>query len=845
LPNNNTDTVFTLYPVLLKYTVANNGPDSIYGKTWTDSLFVSCTPGFNPYAAYYIGKRIHNNILAAGQNYSDSLYITVPKFSYELNGCFGIDNTPVYFFVRTNADSVVYEGSNINNNYTASIQKKFINPYIDHIVTTASGADTATVARYYTAGWTVKNIKYYSPYGYYNWVDRTYFSPDSVFNNNAIWVTGNYEGRTLNSNQTYNTSQSFIVPNIPAGDYYVHVKTNADNVIQAEKNNTNNTNVIRNASGAAKKIHVGVPSLPDLTDSIAGAPATLPVGQFFQLINQVRNAGSGATFPYNFYTDYFLSSDFVPSANDVYFGYRNTSGAINPGQSVNDTINNLLVPANLAPGNYVLIARTDVSGQIVETNENNNLAFRLVTVYSPAPSDLIVQNVVHPDSVFLGYTIDSLKWVVRNNSSNSAQGGSSDGLYLTSSDVFDTTATLIGIKNKTINMLPLGNDPLYAQPLVNNVTEGNYKVFVKTDFLNNIVETNKNNNTGSGAGYLYVKVKELPMNVLTPNTLSAISRYYKLIIPDSLNGATIQVTLKTADSLTSTNQLYIGKGFIPNAAHFDYKYDRPNYGNQSIVIDNTTSGTYYISVAKISAVNSTQNITLKAVKLPFTILGVHTNSGGNTGNVTIKISGSLFNNSMTGRLYNGTLSIPSVAVYYVNSTTVFATFNLAAKPLGIYHVELHKTTDSSNAILLNGFSIVNADNGGLITGGGINGTPGDGNNPGCDPNAPSGLNAQLVTELVLPDKVFGGWIFVIQINFNNPTNVDIPAQSRVLYCLDGFPVAMTQADIPNAGPSLYLPFTEPGGPPGIIRAGGSGTLTVYSRAPVTFPAHKYGNYMLK
>jgi hypothetical protein len=140
---------------------------------------------------------------------------------------------------------------------------------------------------------------------------------------------------------------------------------------------------------------------------------------------------------------------------------------------------------------------------------------------------------------------------------------------------------------------------------------------------------------------------------------------------------------------------------------------------------------------------------------------------------------------------------------------------------------------------------VNADNGGLITGGGINGTPGDGNNPGCDPNAPSGLNAQLVTELVLPDKVFGGWIFVIQINFNNPTNVDIPAQSRVLYCLDGFPVAMTQADIPNAGPSLYLPFTEPGGPPGIIRAGGSGTLTVYSRAPVTFPAHKYGNYMLK
>jgi hypothetical protein len=291
--------------------------------------------------------------------------------------------------------------------------------------------------------------------------------------------------------------------------------------------------------------------------------------------------------------------------------------------------------------------------------------------------------------------------------------------------------------------------------------------------------------------------------------------------------------------------MYIGKGYIPNASNFDYKYDKPNYGNQDIVITTASAGTYYIAFSKISATVTTQNVSIKAVKLPFAILTVQNGSGGNTGNVTVKISGSLFNNSMTGRLYNGITSIPATAIYFTNSTTVYATFNLAGKPLGIYNVELYKTTDSTTATLFNGFSIVPANNGGLITGGGINGIPGNGNDAGCDPNAPSGFNSQLVAELVLPDKVFGGWIFVIQINYNNPTNVDIPAQTRVLYCTDGFPIATTQAGVATGTSSLYVELTEPGGPPGIIRAGGSGTITLYSKAPISFPAHQYGNYILK
>ena len=836
------DTVFTLTSWPLKYTVKNNGVDSIVGKQWVDSVFVSCTSAFNSNTAFFLARRTHNNILAAGENYADSFNINIPKFSYQLNACFGSDNTNAYFVVRTNADTGVYEGANMANNYTSSIQKKLINPYIDLIVTSVGGADTATVARNYTTNWAIKNIKYYTIYGYDQYNDGIYFSPDSVFNANAIAVGNKSDDRKLASGQALVATQTYILPNIPTGDYYVHVKTNVSGNLTAENNVSNNTNLIRNGLGAAKKIHVNTTPLPDVTDSIIAAPPTLlAVGQSYNIKYKIKNEGAGVTYPSNMNTVLYLST--TTQAGGIVLQQVQNYNPLQAGSFYTDSVT-FNIPINTVPGNYVIVVNADNNSNIIESNETNNIAYKFVTVYSPAPSDLIVQNVAHPDSVYLGYTIDSLKWIVKNTSANAAQGISSDGLYLTSSALFDSTATLIGIKNKTINMLPLASDTLVAQPLVNNVTEGSYKVFVKTDFLNNIVETDKDNNVGTPVGNIYVRVKELPLNVLTPNTLAAIPRYYKLVIPNSLNGSTILVTLKSNDSLTSTNQMYIGKGFIPSAAHFDYQYDKPNYGNQDIVITSVTPGDYYITTSKITSTVVTQTISLKAVKLPFAILNVQSNSGGNTGNVTVKISGSLFSNNMVATLTKNSTIITASAVYFVNTTSVYATFNLAGKPLGIYDVSLTKP-DTTVALLANSFSIVPANNGGLITGGGINGIPGNGNDVGCDPNAPSGLNAQLVSELVLPPKVFGGWPFVIQINYSNPTNIDIAAQTRILYCLDGFPIALSAAGLATAGSSIYLELSEPGGPPGIIRAGGSGTITLYSKAPVTFPAHQFGNYILK
>ncbi len=837
------DTLFSIYPDFMKYTVSNSGSGTAAG-TWIDSVFISCSPVFNSATAYYVTKRVHNEIISGGQSYSDSFYFSMP-FTFLINNCFPqTANTTAYYYVKTNADNVVYEGSNTNNNVTGSGIKITINPLVDHIVTQVSGADTATAGRPYPAGWTVKNTGYNPGNSYYNsWYDAIYFSPDSMFNSNAVLASYFSETTVLNPNQSYTENKNIVPPNLTTGDYYVIGRTNIYDGIAGEKVLANNTNLVRNTNGSAKKIHLVQPLLPDLTDSILSAPAMVATGQPIMVTHRVTNNGTGLTYPGSWGDDIWLSTDFIPgNTGDIRLSAINHVGALQPGQFYTDSVT-AAIALNVMPGNYILISRVNAMGNVFESNSNNNLAFKYITVYRPGPADLVVENISRPDTVFLGYTMDTARWVVKNISVNTAAGVSSDGIYLSTGNVLDSSAVLLGIKNKNISTGPLAADTVTFAPLVTNVTEGNYTVIVKTDLLNNIYESDKTNNTGFSAMPVYVSVKELPMNVLTPNTLFTANRFYKLIIPDSLSGATILVSLKSGDSLTRVNQMFIGKGYIPSAAHFDYTYSTPNYGNQDIVMTSVTAGVYYISIRCVSPNPAVQNITLKAVKLPFTILTVQSNSGGNIGNVTIKISGSLFSANMTATLSRPGTTLTASSVYYSNSTMLYATFNLQGKPLGIYDVTLTKP-DASIAVLANGFSIVNANNGGGNNGGNNTGS-GNGNAPGCDPGTPGGLNSLLVTEIVSPAKVFVGWPFVIQINYNNPANFDIPAQTRTLYNDKEVKTALTQAGLVNGTNALHLELTEAGGPPGIIRAGGSGTITVYGKTPSNMPGHTHIHFTLQ
>lgn len=841
---NMANTVYTSTGFPFKYVVTNTG-DGIASGTWKDSIFISCNSTFNAVTSYFVALRTQQNYVPTGVNYTDSFNMILP-FTFPINnsGCLNNDTAQLYFFIKTNADNGVYEGSLNNNNVLATGQKTVINSLVDHIVTNVTGSDSALVGTYFKVNWTVKNIglnpndSTYSP-----WEDATYLSPDSVFNNNAIYIGQKNESLRLNHNQSYTDSANYGIPNIVSGNYYVFVKTNVYNRITAERNLNNNTNLRRNGYGNPISVYVTNAPAPDLVVSIINAPAKVATGQPVTIVYMVKNIGQGFIYT-NEYDNIWLSNSFKPEGLLIGSKPQNRK-FLYPGQSYTDSMI-VYISSTQAQGNYGIVVETNHGHRVYESDYSNNSDYKYISVYIPPPTDIVVNNITVADTVILGYPAN-ISWNINNISNNPATGIETDGIYLGKSYTTETTDdVLIGTSMNKLNLLPLNSLSISSQPMIANVIEGSYFVKIKTDILNNIIETHKDNNTDILNHRIIVKIKNLPINVTTPDTLTSNYLFYKLIIPSSLRGKTISVKLTSNDSLSANNQIYIGLGYLPSAARFDYAYNTPNAGNQQIIIESATDSVYYIA-AKSSSVYTKQVINLKAEVLPFAIVNVTGTKGGNTGNVTVQLKGSLFVTGMIATLRGVSANnyITASAVYFVNGTSVYATYNLQGAPLGVYDVQLQKP-DGTLTSLPSSFTVEKGNNGGLLTGGGDNkGQSGSGNEPGCDPGATSGLNSQLQTEIIIPPKVFASWPFNIQINYTNTSNVDVPAQAKILYSLDGAPLSLTEAGLAEGKTSLYIEFKDAQGPPGIIRAGGSGTIKVFSKAPANAGAHSFLNYNFK
>lgn len=839
------DTVRTVFPTIVTYTIRNDGAASAAG-TWTDSLFVSCAPVFNRNTAFYIGRKTLNRTLAVGESRTDTIRTSI-GFTYDISSCFpNNDFNTAYFFVKVNGNNGVFESVDTLNNLLSSGSRILDNPLVDHIVTTVNGAATATVSLPYSLSWTDMNIGRNPGISYGSRADEVFISPDSVFNSNAISSGKYFWDQKLEHGESVSFTKPFTIANVPTGYYYVMVKANNDTryIILAEKDKTNNVNFIRDANGAATKIFITRPDLPDLVDSIIAAPASAAAGQTITVVHRIRNIGIGAVYTDNFYLRSFVATGLVGNAavsNVVTRGFRR---ALQPGEFVDDTLSLQLMPG-IPSANYVLTNILNPTNEVAESNIDNNRTIRFIDIFQPDSSDLVTRILAIPDTVTLGYKADAVQWLVQNNSGVPAIGTRTDGIYLSGSPAFDSSAVLLGTANRSSTLQPLESDTLTSMPLVTNVTEGDYYVVVKTDIQDKVLETDDTNNEAVSVQTVHVKVKELLLATEEIATLGDTLRYYKLVIPDSLNGATVSVKLTSNDSLTRTNQVFIGKEYVPSAAQFDYSYPTANYGNQEIVMAYTVSGTYYIMVRCVNAQQTVQDIKLLAKKLPFSITDVDASSGGNIGNVTVKISGALFTEGMTARLNKPGTEIIASTVYFINSTSVFATFNLQGKPLGLYDVTLSKA-DTATAVLAEGFSVANASNGGLISGGGNNTGSGNGNESGCDPGAAGGLNSLLVTELIVPEKVLRGWPFTVQVNFRNPTNFDIPAQVLTLYAEDVVSLGLTQADADNNNAhTITITLSEPGGPPGIIRAGATGSVIIYARAGANVEPHTHTIFRLQ
>jgi hypothetical protein len=467
-----------------------------------------------------------------------------------------------------------------------------------------------------------------------------------------------------------------------------------------------------------------------------------------------------------------------------------------------------------------LLLKTDAGENVYERNgEGNNLAFTSIVIDAQQPSDLTVSRIDLPVGDQFAGSLASIGWGLTNIGSNAANGYLREAVYLSPDATLDATDVLFGTLESTIYLPAQATENRILQMPLANLKVGQYYVFVKTDILDNILEQNENNNLTRSLGRIQVNVKPLALNTLTSDTLTRdVPLYYRIEIPPSLAGETLSVVIKGDSANNAVNRLFIQRDSIPTANRYAFTASVPFKANQELIVPSLQAGTYYLTGLGNDPAKVKQPVSLLAKIIPFGIAAVDANSGGNTGLVTVKLTGAKFEPGTIVTLVNATATHRATRVYFTDPTKLFATFNLSGASLGKYTVKLQKS-GGAIAQLTNGFTVISG------TAGGASGAQQlftcSIQNIGYDEN--------IAVDMLAPPSLRPNQKAKITVAYHNPGNVDIPAQTRILLSLEGAPLDFS-TEFKEQRKELFLEFVEIDGPPGILRAGSSGFINVYTHA---------------
>jgi parallel beta-helix repeat protein len=827
--SNNTGRSDTIHVILEMYpdlrSVSVSGPDSseagqaitvnfkvdnignkIAQPVWKDRIFVSKDSVYNPAKVLLLGTQNYNKGLEVNEYYNGSMLVTLPATMSAGN---------YYFYLFTEATDVLYEYLYESNNIIRS-SKVYINGYppIDLDIQSITAPDSVKSGQNINFSWSVKNIGEAMTFADF-WTDRAYFSTDTIFDSGDKLIGESQVDQDVKPDSTYTVNQSFAIPNGMSGDYYVLVLADAANV-NNDEDTTNNKDVRRNSFGVKMRTNISLTPPPDLQITSWAIPSTGTSGQPIKVVWTVKNKGTGPTVTSSWADYIYLSTDYVINYGDYLIGTRTHNGNLAVNGIYSDS-GDFFIPAYLT-GNYIVIVRTDEGNVVYEhTNEGNNTVASAITIGPAPPADLIVSSVSAPASIIAGRSV-TVNYQIKNIGSNPVLGYETDNIYASKDSIWDGTDFLFESANYYTSLAPNGTANRSMTNDLKGVSLGDYYFIVVTDVLNNVSEV-KDTNNSKYSDPVFVTVPLLPMNTLTPDTLfDNKDLYYRLEIPGNLDGESILVQLK-GDSIKGNNELFLKFGAVPTRSNFDFGYSTPFYGNQEIIIPDADSGVYYLLAYGNSSIADFQKITLFARILEFEIRKVSPVSGGNTGQVTLRIEGAKFD-SLTefslviDSLISGSFAadtLVDLSLIYdsderspttrriVDPTTAYITFDLKNIPTGVYDV-IGDKGQNETAVLNKGFTVK------------------------------AGLPPEIQISVYHPGSTRTGSVISFQVLYNNSGNTDAVNATLVITSNGGSPIALTPEGLNAKTSSIEVRMEDLNGLPGVLRPGSNGTVTIYTQA---------------
>ena len=248
---------------------------------------------------------------------------------------------------------------------------------------------------------------------------------------------------------------------------------------------------------AYQQVTVGQSSQPDLIISNLSAPNTIEAGKSTQIDYTITNQGDAdadSSFIWS-KTKFYLSTDTTLDASDTYLNDDyNYDSDLSAGESSAEYVYLTLDP-NLTAGTYYLLAQADGDREMVESDENNNLAYQQVTVGQP---DLIISNLSAPNTIEAGKST-RIDYTITNQGdadADSSWGWSKTKFYLSTDTTLDASDTYLDDDyNFDSDLLAGESSAEYVDLTLDpNLTPGTYYLLAEADGYREMIESDENNN---------------------------------------------------------------------------------------------------------------------------------------------------------------------------------------------------------------------------------------------------------------------------------------------------------------------------------------------------------------
>lgn len=764
--------------ITVTYAITNQGIGDMVNRSFTNKFYYSQSASvYNP-----------NNLLTAqqmqisltvGDTMTTTATMTLPATLTSGN---------YYIYAVADANNDIYEHTFENNNAAHSPQM-FVKQYqLDLTAFSLTGTDAMQWGETVTYTMTVKNnsdVPTLAPI----WVDEVYLSTDAnLLTTDDTRLLHSEHRTTLLPDSSYSVQFNFTVPmGTPANAYLIAVT------------DLNNSNPDIDASNNLFVKPITVSSVPtaDLVVTNVTVLDEVVAGQQARLVYTVDNISEVDINRVTWSDKVFLSSDAVYNSTDIEIGSRTRSNdSVAAGGTYTDTLS-FTVPIPYQ-GSFNILVRANAGNNIYETNTANNVLGTVTNVTLPLPGDLVVEQIIANEAVVSGSFLNAT-WYVTNIGDNTLTGNKLRSLvYLSADTLFDASDRMLGYTES--NNVSLAHNQQLQQSFatrISGVAEGNYHVIVKTNATNSFNEVTNTNNSGFSVLPTTVTVRALAFNTPTSDTLyNDLPSDFKLNVGDNRN-ETVRIHVETADSaLGAVNMIYVSYNTIGDNLNYTYSTTGQYQGNSELFIPSTLPGYYGINLYGSTPAGESQQAVVTADIIPFDLRGVNPSYGGNSGKVTIEITGSRFRPEMTVWLANDHDTIFADSLIYVNYYQSYVQFDLTGRDTGYYDVGVLNFCEGE-AILSHAFEV--------------------------RPGAPDGL----AYNLVFPNSPRPNRNVVMMLEFGNTGNVDITGAVLTITSVGGSWIATTPEGINNHNTVIQVPLTIEGEPEGLLRPGSYGTIMIY------------------